>query len=278
MICYYHVALATNKVKVITSFSILSDIVQNIAGDKVDVISLVGANQDVHEYELKPSDISKINNSQIFFINGMGLEAGFINQALLNYKGIKVNLTESLAIQLSPNKLDPHVWQDVLLVRDYYLPNITQALIQVLPQFKNYFQKNQLIYTNKLNNLDQWALKQIEHVPLKSRNAVTTHDAFSYLAKHYSLNFVTVQGVSTDSEATPLDIAKLEAIIRHSKIKYVFLENMTNNQLIKQIAKDTNVIVGPKLYSDALSNKDQEANTYISLFQYNINTLVNTWK
>jgi zinc/manganese transport system substrate-binding protein len=271
---------ALNKPIIITSFSIIQDIVKNIAGDKFDVLSIVGDNEDVHDYELKPSDVKKINNSKIFFINGLGLEGGFISQALNNYKGNKVVLTEDIPkfVLMHSKKIDPHVWQDITLVKKYYLPKITNSLIKFDPNLKDYLKQNELKYIQLLDTLDKWAINQFNLIDMKKRNAITTHDAFSYFARHYNLNFVTVQGVSTDSEATPYDVAKLQNIIKKKKIKYVFLENMTNNKLIKQIAADTNVLVGPHLYSDALSNKNESASTYIEMFRYNVTTLVNTWK
>jgi zinc/manganese transport system substrate-binding protein len=270
--------MAENKIKVVASFSILADIVKNIGGNKVDVVSLVGANQDIHDYELKPSDIIKINNSKLFFINGLGLEGGFITHSIGDYSSNVVDVTKNIPHLSAKTKLDPHVWQDISLVRDYYLPKITQSLVRISPSDRAYFQQNEIDYKNKLDNLDKWAKSQFKQIEPQNRNAVTTHDAFSYLANRYQLHFITVQGVSTDNDATSFDIAKLEDIIKENKVKYVFLENMTNNQLIKQIARDTNVTIGPQLYSDALSDKSAPANTYINLFKYNITALVNTWK
>jgi zinc/manganese transport system substrate-binding protein len=279
---------STNKIQVVASFSILANIVENIGGNKISVISLVGADQDAHEYSLKPSDLRNINNSKLLIINGLGLEGGWINNLSKqdDYKGTIVvasNGVKSIAMQDNTHdghnhEQDPHIWGSPNLVAKYYVPNIESALISVDPKNKKYYQENARLYLEKLSNLNKWVIKQLDTIPVKQRIAVTTHDAFAYMAHAYKINFIFAQGVSTDSDASAKDIAKLIATIKTNKVKAVFLENMTNNQLIKQIAKDTGAKIGGELYSDALSNNTAPANNYISLVKYNINTMVKAWK
>lgn len=275
---------ATQAINVVASFSILGDLVKSIGGDKVNLITIVGPNQDTHEYEIKPSDVDKINQSQILFINGLGLENGWINQLIKSYKGHVVVVTTGLkpltdnSGMSNSHKIDPHAWNDVQNVKNIYIPNILNALVTIDPKNKIYYQKNAKNYIAKLTNLNQWAINQLNQVPLEHRQAVTTHDAFAYFALAYKVNFISVQGVSTDSDASARDVAIIENAIKKSKVKVVFLENMTNNQLINQIAKDTGAKIGGQLYSDALSDKSGSADTYINLIRSNIHTLVTAWK
>lgn len=271
------------QLDVVVSFSVLADIVKQIGGNQVNIISIVGRNQDSHGYELKPSDIISISKSQMLIINGLGLEDGWIHGVTKFYKGYLVVASNGISsvnkIEKATTKvLDPHIWNNPLDVIDYYIPNILASLIAKNPTYASYFINNANHYRNNLNELDYWIKKQLDTIPLKNRQAITTHDAFSYFAKQYGINFISVQGVSTDSEATAKDVARLEHVIRSSSVKVVFLENMANNQLIKQVANDSGAKIGGKLYSDALSSAKEPANTYINMVKCNVNTLVSAWK
>ena len=274
--------IAQDKIPVTVSFSILSDIVHQIGGDKIMIHTLVGQNQDVHDYELKPQDIININNSKLFFINGLGLEAGFVYKIQNTTKATLVDTTKKISpLKLLDNntiKIDPHAWGNTNNIIKYYIPNILTALIEESPQNKAYFVNNANQYTNKLKKLDKSIKIKLQVISPTRRKLITTHDAFGYFAKAYNIDFLYAQGISTDSEATTQDIAKLEKLIKNSDIKIVFLENMTNNKLITQIAKDTNAIIGGKLYSDALSENNEPADSYLNMINYNINTLINAWK
>ncbi len=279
---------ADDKIKVVASFSILADVVANIGGDRIVVTSLIGPNQDAHGYSLKPSDLRKINSSQLLFINGLGLEGGWVNSLTKQdgYKGKIVIVSNGVSVMnmLDDSRdghdhdQDPHIWGDPNLVAKYYVVNIESALISIDPKNKTYYMANSKIYLNKLVALNSWVLSRLNTIPENKRIAVTTHDAFAYMAHAYKIRFIFAQGISTDSDASAKDIVKLLAIIKTNKIKVVFLENMTNNKLIKQVAKDSGAIIGGELYSDALSNNSGEANNYINLVKYNVNTLVIAWE
>lgn len=269
------------KLNVVASFSILANLIQNIGGDQVNVVSIVGPNEDTHEYELKPSDLVLIKKSEIFFINGLGFESEWIRPLLKNDHGAVIIVTKGM-FPLSVDKnsehfTDPHAWNSPQNVIKYYIPNILNALIAYDPKHKAYYEKNARVYTEKLKKLNEFVLQKLSHIPISDRQAVTTHDAFSYYAKAYSIQFIAAQGLATDSEASAKDIANLEKIIKGSQIRVVFLENMTSNKLITQISKDTGAIIGGELYSDALSKPDGPANDYIKLITTNTNTIVEAW-
>jgi zinc/manganese transport system substrate-binding protein len=272
----------TAPVPVVASFSVLADVVKQIGGNKITVTSLVGNNQDVHEYELKPSDMVKIAQSRLLFVNGLGLEAGFIDRIVAS-SDKKLVVASSGITPLTANfdeqvRLDPHIWSDPNNVINYYVPNILAGLVKAMPEDKNYFTYRAKEYTVKLQALNQWINNELARVAIKDRQAVTTHDAFNYLARRYNIKFLFAQGVSTDSEAKPRDIARLEEIIRGSEVKLVFLENMTNNSLIKQLSKDTGATIGGQLYADSLSADNPQASNYIGMVKSNINTLLIAWR
>ena len=279
---------STSKIQVIASFSILANIVENIGGNKVVVNSLVGANQDTHGYTLKPSDLRKINQSKLLIINGLGLEGGWLNNlsANANYKGKVIIASAGVhSINMAGDShdghkhdLDPHIWGDPNLVAQYYVPNIESALISVDPQNKAYYQANAKQYLAQLTELNKWIINKLNAIPENKRIAVTTHDAFAYMARAYKIKFIFAQGVSTDSDASAKDIATLIATIKTNKVKAVFLENMTNNKLINQIAKDSGAVVGGELYSDALSTSAGPASNYISLIKYNVQIMLTAWQ
>jgi len=274
-------SFAQNKMPVVVSFSVLADVVKQIGGDKIDITTLVGNDKDVHEYELKPSDAAKIAQSKILFVNGLGLEAGFMNSIINTYHGTVVvasNGIRPLVANIDNHQqLDPHIWHDVNNVRQYYVPNIVAGLTKAMPEYKDYFTARAWQYNKQLIALDKWLKAQLANVPVAQRQAITTHDAFNYLAERYQIKFLFAQGVATDSEAKPQDVARLEQIIRNSKVKVVFLENMTNNHLIQQIARDTQATIGGKLYADGLSNDNSQASSYIGMMQLNIKTLLTAW-
>ncbi len=279
---------STSKIQVTASFSILANIVENIGGNKVAVNSLVGANQDAHGYTLKPSDLRTINRSKLLIINGLGLEGGWLNNlsANANYKGKVIIASDGVhSITMAgdghdghKHDLDPHIWGDPNLVAQYYVPNIESALISVDPQNKAYYQANAKQYLAQLTELNKWVINKLKAISENKRIAVTTHDAFAYMARAYKIKFIFAQGVSTDSDASAKDIATLIATIKTNKVKAVFLENMTNNKLINQVAKDSGAVVGGELYSDALSTNAGPASNYISLIKYNVQTMLTAWQ
>jgi len=273
----------SNKINVLTSFTILADITKNIGGEYVNVSYLVGPNQDPHEFELRPSDMIKIKKSQVFVINGLGLE-GWIGRLVESdqYKGVVVVASDGVkALSLTEDGKvvdDPHAWNDPIMVEQKYIPNITSGLCDADPKHCSEYKENANIYASKVHSQYNTALLKFEKLGESNIQAITTHDAFGYFAKRFNLKFLFAQGVSTDSEASAKDIVQLERLIRQSRVKVVFLENMTNNKLIKQIAKDTGAKIGGQLYSDALSPVNGPAPTYLKLLDSNVNIIINAYK
>ncbi|UVA78929.1 metal ABC transporter solute-binding protein, Zn/Mn family [Pandoraea commovens] len=269
------------RLPVSASFSILSDIVKAVGGDRVDVTTLVGPDQDTHTYEPTPADVAKLSGTKLFFVNGLGFE-GWLPRLMKSshYPGELVTVTKGLKARTMVDDgktvTDPHMFQDPERVKTM-ADNIAAALSKADPAGANYYADRAKNYRGALDDLIVWANKQLAPIPQSRRVVLTSHDAFGYLGQRFGIKFLAPEGVSTESEASAKDVANLIRVIRRTGIKAVFMENISNPRLVQRIAHDAKVTVDGKLYSDALS-KNPEATTYLQLFQYNIRALAAAMK
>ncbi|MCI3203752.1 MULTISPECIES: metal ABC transporter substrate-binding protein [Pandoraea] len=263
------------------SFSILSDIVKAVGGDRIDVTTLVGPDQDTHTYEPTPADVAKLAGTKLFFVNGLGFE-GWLPRLMKSshYSGQLVTVTKGLKPRTMEDDgktiTDPHMFQDPERVKTM-VDNIAAALSQADPAGAPYYAARAQNYRVALDEVIAWAKKQLASIPPSRRVVLTSHDAFGYLGMRFDIKFLAPEGVSTESEASARDVANLIRVIRKTGIKAVFMENISNPRLVERIAHDAKVTVDGKLYSDALS-KNPEATTYLQLFQYNIRALATAMK
>jgi len=172
---------------------------------------------------------------------------------------------------------DPHAWHSISTIKGYSR-NIADGLIKVDPINADYYNANLSAYLTKLNMLDSEIKMMFDSVAQQNRNVIVAHDAFAYFAQAYGITFHALQGTSTDSKASAADVAAIIDQIRSQKIKAIFIENITDNRLIKQISEDTKATVAGKLYSDALSSSDEQASTYLQMMKYNATTIYNAIK
>ncbi len=258
---------------VVASFSILGDMVKTIGGPDVNVTTIVGPDTDTHVYEPTPLDAKALARAQLVFINGLGFEGwmGKLAQST-GYKGTIVTVTNGIKTRTMDDEgkvvTDPHAWQSAANAR-IYAKNITTALIKALPAKAAAISVRANIYDKELADLDAWVHNRFKDVPPAARNIITSHDAFGYFGLAYGLTFMAPEGVNTDAEPTAADVAKLTDQIKAAHARTVFLENMANARLIKQIAKDTGATIGGTLYADALSPLNGPASTYIDLMRNN---------
>lgn len=255
---------------VVGSFSILGDFVRNVGGDRVSVTTLVGPNGDVHVYSPAPADAQKIADASLLVVNGLGLE-GWLPRLVQSSGGKAVIVTATDGIK--PLKLeqaaDPHAWQSVVNAR-IYVANIRDALVTADPADAAAFRANAAAYLAKLDALDQEVRSAVAQIPPARRKVISTHDAFGYFAAAYGIEFIAPVGVSTESEASARDIARIINQIRAEKIPAVFFENISDVRLIRRIAAETGVKIGGTLFSDSLSDEKGDAPTYIELVRHNI--------
>ena len=264
---------AEARINVVASFSILADFVKNVGGDRVNVTSLVGPNGDVHVYAPSPQDAKTIADARLVVINGLGLE-GWLPR-LLQSSGSKATVVTA-STGVSPLKLgseaDPHAWQSVVNAK-IYVTNIRDALVQADALDGDYFRRNADRYLAELDALDREVRNEMEKIPPARREVISTHDAFGYFAKDYGIAFIAPLGVSTETEPSARDIATLIVQVKKNEIPAVFLENITDDRLMRRISEETGAQVGGTLYSDSLTDEKGPVPTYIAMVRHNIKAL-----
>ena len=262
------------KIKAVASFSILGDMVSNIGGEYIELFVLVGRNSDGHVYEPTPRDVKQVANANILFINGLHFE-GWIERLIeaAEFKGTLVVATQGILPLITATKeIDPHAWQSLANAR-IYAKNIAAGLSSIDKSHSNIYKENLQIYLKKIDLAEQKIIAAITKLPPEHRKVITSHDAFKYFEAAYGLSFSAPQGLSTNAEASATDVAALIRQIRAEKTPAIFLENITDPRQIEQITQETKAIIGGTLYSDALSEKDQPADTYLHLMLHNTTLL-----
>ena len=291
---------AADKVQAVASFSILGDMVREVGGERVEVVTLVKPDSDAHVFSPTPADAKTLSGADIFFVNGLGFEgwierleksSGFKGKTLVVSKGVKPLTMEEAEghhhgeaehdhdHDHAKNEhdgehevTDPHAWQDLANGR-LYVANIRDGLTAADPEGKAVYEANAAKYLAAIGE-EQKAVKQaIASLPPERRKIITSHDAFGYFGKAYGLEIIAPEGVSTESEASAQDVAKIIRQIRAEKIPAVFLENVADHRLLDQIARETGAKIGGVLYSDALSGPDGPAPTYLDMFRHNVGAL-----
>jgi zinc/manganese transport system substrate-binding protein len=271
---------AQPRKRAVATMSIIADLVRSVGGDRVEVRALVGANGDAHVYSPTPGDAKEVAAAAIVFVNGLGLE-GWLPR-LVTASGSKAptvvvskGITPlRMADENHPGRtvIDPHAWQSIADAK-IYVANIRDALAAVDPPGKAVYDATAQAYLAKLDELESEVRTAIATIPADRRKIITTHDAFGYFGVAYGMSFIAPEGVSTDSEPSAKDVARIIRQIKKLKIPAVFLENVSDPRLIEQIARETGAAIGGKLYSDALSEPNGPAATYIDMMRHNAREL-----
>ena len=259
---------------VVASFSILADMTREVAGPAAAVRSLVPPDGDVHVYEPRPSDLLAIRGAALVVTNGLGLE-GWLTRLLPASASTAPVVVAAAAV--TPRRLgaglDPHAWQDprngILYVRA-----IADGFAGVAPDQAAAIRARAGDYARRIADMDAWIGQQIATVPPEQRRILTSHDAFFYFGARYGIAFIGVQGIDTESEPSAADIAALVRQVRAEKVTAVFVENMANPALIRTVARESGVVLGPAVYSDALSSPGGPAATYLKMFRHNVTQFV----
>lgn len=278
------------RLPVVASFSILGDFVARVGGDRVAVTTLVGPNGDAHVYEPTPADARATAAARLVVVNGLGFE-GWLKK-LAKASGTRAAIVEATK-GIAPREMaadrgdghgraghehhdhgaaDPHAWQSVADVKTY-VANIRDALIAADPAGRATYETNAATYTAEIDALDAEVRAAVAKIPVERRRVITNHDAFGWFAAAYGIEFLAPQGMSTEGEATPRAVAGLIRQIKAEKITAVFVENMSDERLVKRIAQETGVTPGGTLYADALSPKGGPAPTYVDMVRHNVSAL-----
>ena len=270
-------AASAKTLEVVASFSIVADVVKQVGGDHVEVKSLVGPNGDAHGFEPSPEDAKTLKAANLAFISGNGFEGWFERLAKASgYTGKPVVVSGGVKTLKMDEKgksvTDPHVWNNPANVV-IWVANIEKALVAADPEDAADFKANAERYTKELNDLNAYARSKIGAIPKGKRKILTSHEALGYFGKEYGVDFLSPLGLSTETEASAMDVAKLIDQIKKEKVKVYFIENSNDPRLIKQIADATGAEPGGELYVESLSAADGPAPTYVKMFRYNVDQI-----
>lgn len=275
---------STSRLQVVASFSILADLAQQVGGDVVDVAPLVGPNGDAHVFEPSAQDAMKLQQAAVLVTNGLGFEgwmprlksaSGFKGLEIVASRGVTprsfvphVHVQQPLDVYAHQHAEDPHAWQDVRNVVNY-VHNIAEGFAEADPANAAHYRTREAVYVARLEALDARIRTTLGQLPQDRRSAVTAHEAFGYYAQAYGLRLVPARGLSTESELSARDMARLIELIRKERIQAIFVENISDPRLMEQLTRETGAVIGDKLYSDALSPPGGAAGTYIALMESN---------
>ena len=292
--------------RAVATFSILGDMVSRIGGEHVAVTTLVGANGDAHVYRPTPAAARAVSEAQILVVNGLDFE-GWLDRLIQasDFTGVRVVATagvEPMAVEDGDGDehehghddehregesaeehgdghddhghgaFDPHAWQS-LRNAVVYVDNITSALATADADNASTFYRNRAAYVAEIEALDAEIRGMFADLRPGSRTIVTSHDAFQYFGRDYGLAFIAPQGLSTASEASAKDVARLIRLIRDQGIRAVFPENVADPRLLQRIADETGATIGGTLYPGALSGPDGPVPTYLDMMRHNATTL-----
>ena len=266
-----------SRLRVVTSFSILQDLVRTLGGDHVSVVNLVGENSDAHTYQPKPSDAIAIASADLVVFNGLAFE-GWMERLIENSGYKNQQLIASLGVDAITRgeESDPHAWQSFHNIR-VYIHNITRMLVALRPQHAEELAQRQRRYLNALNALERRLIERIASIPVKKRIVVTSHDAFGYLGREFDIQFLAPLGLSIEVEASAADVSAIIDQIRKRRVQALFVENINDPRLLQRIAAETGVAIGGRLYSDALSEAHGPAGTYLDMMRHNVESLISAF-
>ena len=296
---------AEEPIPVVATFSILGDMVERIGGEHIALTTLVGPDGDSHVYQPTPKAARSVAESDVLFLNGLDFEGWLERLAeAASFDGAMVVATNGVVpIAFDDHDdhddekhdnhddhddhddekhddhaghdhgaFDPHAWQS-LENAVIYANNIAAGLAQADPENAGDYYANRAAFVAEVEMLSADIEAMMKSLPADKRTVVTPHDAFGYFAATYDLTFVAPQGMSTESEVSAGDVAALITQIREESISAVFIESITDNRMMEQIANETGATIGGTLYSDALSAKSGPASTYLDMMRHNATTL-----
>ncbi|MGV1873599.1 metal ABC transporter substrate-binding protein [Agrobacterium rosae] len=271
-------ALAAEKPKVVTTFTIIADMARNVAGDAAEVDSITKAGAEIHNYQPTPRDILKARNADLVLWNGLNLELWF-QKFLANLADVP-NVTVSDGVQpmsisggAYQGKPNPHAWMspDNALI---YVENIRKALAQIDPDHADLYAANAKAYSDKIKQEIQPMRDAIAALPENKRWLVTSEGAFSYLARDFGLKELFLWPVNADSQGTPQQVRGVIDAMREHNIQVIFSESTVSPDPAKQVAKETGAAYGGVLYVDSLSEADGPVPTYLDLLRVTTETVV----
>ena len=272
------------KLKVVATNSIIADITKNIAGDKIDLHSIVPVGQDPHEYEPLPDDVKKTSQANLIFYNGINLETGgnaWFTKLVQNAKkeenkdyyavseGVDVIYLEG---QNEKGKEDPHAWLN-LENGMIYAKNIAKQLEAKDPKNKDFYEANLKTYLEKLSKLDKEAKDKFNNIPKEKKMIVTSEGCFKYFSKAYNVPSAYIWEINTEEEGTPDQIKTLVEKLRKTKVPSLFVESSVDERPMQTVSKDTNIPIYEKIFTDSIAEPGQNGDSYYSMMKWNLDKI-----
>ena len=272
------------KLKVVATNSIIADITKNIAGDKIDLHSIVPIGQDPHEYEPLPEDVKKTSEANLIFYNGINLETGgnaWFTKLVQNAKkeenkdyyavsdGVEVIYLEG---QNEKGKEDPHAWLN-LENGMIYAKNIAKQLSAKDPKNKDFYEANLKNYLEKLEALDKEAKQKFNNIPKEKKMIVTSEGCFKYFSKAYNVPSAYIWEINTEEEGTPDQIKALVEKLRKTKVPSLFVESSVDERPMQTVSKDTNIPIFEKIFTDSVAEPGQNGDSYYNMMKWNLDKI-----
>lgn len=273
LLAAFHPAAAAGPVTVIASFTILADLAAEVGGPDTTVASLVAPDGDVHTFQPRPSDLGRLAKAGVAVENGLGLEpwlprlitaSGFRGQRVVASAGIATRTFQ----ENGRNAVDPHVWQNPRNAARM-VATIAAAFAAADPAHADGHRSRADTLRAAILDEDAAIERAYAAIPPERRQIITSHDAFGYYGARYGITVRGAQGINTETEPTPRDLARLAAQIRRDGVRAVFVENMTDPRIAQALAREAGAVVGAKVYSDSLSPPDGPAPTYLAMLRHN---------
>ena len=275
---------SSSKLNVVATNSIIADITKNIAGDKINLHSIVPVGQDPHEYEPLPEDVKKTSKADLIFYNGINLETGgnawftkLVENAQKKENKDYYAVSEGVDViylegQSEKGKEDPHAWLN-LENGIIYAQNIAKRLIEKDPDNKTTYEKNLKAYVEKLTALDKEAKEKFNNIPEEKKMIVTSEGCFKYFSKAYNVPSAYIWEINTEEEGTPDQIKSLVEKLRKTKVPSLFVESSVDDRPMKTVSKDTNIPIYAKIFTDSIAEKGEDGDSYYSMMKYNLDKI-----
>lgn len=276
----------SDKLQVVTTYSIIYDLVKNIGGDKVEIHSLVPIGANPHEYDPLPKDVMKMTDADAVFYNGLNLEEGnsWFEKLLKTadkagedapvYKvseGVEPIYLETKGLEKEP---DPHAWMDIQN-GIIYAENIKKALIEVDPENKEFYTENAKKYTDQLKKLHEDTINRIHQIPEEKRFLISSEGAFKYFGKAYGIKTGYIWEINSENQGTPEQIQDVVQLIQDNKIPALFVETSVDRRSMETVSKETGVPIAGTIFTDSLGKPGEDGDTYLEMMKWNTDTIIN---
>lgn len=276
-------AQAADKIRVSSFSTILTEVAEEVGGDRVVVTSHVKPGVDPHEFEPKPGDLKIVGDAQLILLSAKHME-GYVGK-LKESTGTKGNLVEvgdgfaslKMKAEGDPDKVieDPHWWHSIANV-EKAAKIVRDELIKIDAADKDLFTQNAAMYVASLDALQKWTKVELAKLPRDKRKLVTSHDAFQYFARENGFTIYAIEGISSADQPSSKKVGEIISLIKEQGVKAIFPESIENPKVMTEITRETGVKIAPELYADGLG--EGEASTYVGMYKHNVSSIVNALK